>query len=175
MVDIILLLLLVLGVLRGLKRGLVLQVFHFISFFVAFFIATSFYQEIAGMLEMWIPYPPLDAEKWAFFGEAFDLESAYYNMIAFVVLFFGVKIILSIIGSMLDFVAELPLLSVINSTLGAVFGFLEMYLVLFIFIFVLSLVPIEQIQSLIDQSGVAQFMIEKTPLFSNRIMNLWFS
>lgn len=175
MIDVILMLLLILGILRGLKRGLVVQVFHLVSFFVAFFIAGRFYSELAEVLEMWIPFPPLNRENWAFFSEVFSLENAYYNMIAFAVLFFGTKIIFSIITSMLDFVAELPILSFVNGGLGAVFGFIEQYLVLFIFVFVLSMLPIEYIQQLLEQSSVAQFMIEQTPVYSSRIMSLWFS
>ncbi|GEM00627.1 Uncharacterized membrane protein, required for colicin V production [Halolactibacillus halophilus] len=174
MMDLILLLLLIFGILRGMKRGLIVQVFHFVSFFIAFIVASRFYKAFGNMLEMYIPYPPLEGETWAFFEATFNLEAAYYYMIAFVVLFFVTKIILSIITAMLDFVAELPLLNVANKGLGAVFGFFEQYLVLFIFVFVLSLLPVEQIQAMIAESNVARFMIEQTPIFSNRIMTLWF-
>lgn len=174
MIDLILLLLLIFGILRGIKRGLIVQAFHFVSFLIAFFVASRFYESFAGMLEMYIPYPPLDGETWAFFEATFNLETAYYSMIAFVVLFFITKIILSIITAMLDFVAELPLLNLVNKGLGALFGFFEQYLVLFIIVFVISLLPVAQIQSLIADSNIARFMIEQTPIFSNRIMSLWF-
>ncbi|MGM0523687.1 MAG: CvpA family protein [Bacillota bacterium] len=174
MMDLILMLLLIFGILRGMKRGLIVQVFHFISFFIAFLVASRFYKAFGDMLEMYIPYPRLEGDTWAFFETTFNFEAAYYYMIAFVVLFFATKIILSIITAMLDFVAELPLLNFVNKGLGAVFGFFEQYLVLFIIVFVLSLLPVEQIQAIIAESNVARFMIEQTPIFSNRIMTLWF-
>lgn len=174
MMDLILMLLLIFGILRGLKRGLIVQVFHFVSFFIAFMVASQFYKGFGSFLEMYIPYPPLRGDTWAFFETTFNLEAAYYYMIAFVLLFFATKVVLSIITAMLDFVAELPLLNMVNKGLGAVFGFLEQYLVLFIIVFVLSLMPVEQIQSLISDSNIARFMIEQTPVFSDRIMSLLF-
>ncbi|WP_440896045.1 CvpA family protein [Amphibacillus sp. Q70] len=174
MLDIIILGLLVLGIFRGLKRGFILQVFHFIGFFIAFFVAVYFYSSLAVHLEMLIPYPRLLAEDWAFFSETLLLENAYYNMIAFAILFFGTKVITSIISSMLDFVADLPILNMVNGVLGAIFGFIEQYLILFIIIFVASLLPISQVQSLLEGSSIARFIIEQTPVFSEQIKSLWF-
>ncbi|MBU5593627.1 CvpA family protein [Amphibacillus sp. MSJ-3] len=174
MLDIIILGLLVLGILRGLKRGFILQTFHFIGFFIAFFVAVYFYGSLAPHLEMLIPYPRLLEEDWAFFSETLMLENAYYNMIAFAILFFGTKIVTSIVSSMLDFVADLPILNVVNGVLGVVIGFIEQYLIVFIVVFILSLLPIGQIQSLLEGSSIARFMIEQTPVFSEQIKSLWF-
>lgn len=174
MLDLILLGLLVLGILRGLKRGLILQLFHFMGFFIAFFVAVYFYDNLAGHLEMLIPYPRVLTEDWAFFSESLSLENAYYNMIAFAMLFFVIKIAMSVISSMLDFVAELPVLNIVNGLLGAVFGFVEQYLVLFIIVFVASLLPITMIQNLLADSSIARYMIEQTPVFSEQIKTLWF-
>ncbi|GAA4074234.1 CvpA family protein [Amphibacillus indicireducens] len=174
MLDLILLGLLVLGIFRGLKRGLILQLFHFLGFFVAFFVAVYFYDNLAVHLEMLIPYPRILAEDWAFFSETLSLENAYYNMIAFAMLFFVTKIVMSIISSMLDFVAELPVLNIVNGLFGAVFGFIEQYLVLFIIVYVASLLPIMMIQNLLADSSMARFMIEQTPVLSEQIKTLWF-
>lgn len=174
MLDIILLALLVLGIFRGLKRGLILQFFHLTGLFIAFFVAVSFYTNLAEHLEMLIPYPRILAEDWAFFSETLSLENAYYNMLAFAALFFGTKIIISIISSMLDFVAELPILNIVNGLLGAVLGLFEQYLILFIVVFVASLLPITMIQNLLAESSIAAFMIEQTPILSEQIKTLWF-
>ncbi|MCZ0704578.1 putative membrane protein required for colicin V production [Natronobacillus azotifigens] len=174
MIDLLILALLVLGVLRGLKRGFILQFFHFISFFVAFFVAVFFYGSLAQQLEMIIPYPRIGSDEWAFFLDSLPLESAYYNAIAFAILFFVTKIVLSIISSMLDFVAELPILNMVNGLLGAVFGFFETYLVLFVLLYIGSLLPISFIQNLLESSSMAAFIVEHTPIFSNQVRTLWF-
>ena len=174
MLDLILFGLLVLGIFRGLKRGLILQLFHFLGFFIAFFVAVYFYDNLATHLEMLIPYPRILSEDWAFFSETLSLENAYYNMIAFAMIFFVTKIIMTIVSSMLDFVAELPVLNIVNGILGAVFGFVEQYLVLFMIVFVASLLPITMIQNLLAGSSIARFMIEQTPVFSEQLKTLWF-
>ena len=123
---------------------------------------------------MLIPYPRILAEDWAFFSESLSLENAYYNMIAFAALFFGTKIVISIISSMLDFVAELPVLNIVNGLGGAILGFIEQYLMLFIIVFVASLLPVAFIQNWLEGSSMAEYLIEQTPILSEQIKTLWF-
>mgnify|MGYP001947054212 CR=1 FL=1 len=124
---------------------------------------------------MWIPYPDLpEGASWAIFLDTLPLETAFYNAIAFVILFFSTKVVLHIVASMLDFVANLPVLSSINGLLGAVLGFIEIYCILFIFLYLFALAPVEMVQNGIEQSSIATFIIEKTPVISNQIKSLWF-
>lgn len=174
MVSMILLVLLIFGFLVGLKRGFILQAFHLLGFFVAFIIAVMYYDKLSPQLSLWIPYPELSGDStWAVFIQALPLESGFYNAISFAVIFFAVKIALQIIASMLDFVAALPILNAMNRTLGALLGFLEVYLILFIILFILALTPVASIQSWIESSNIALFIIEKTPFLSEKLHALW--
>jgi|SRR5690625_1738510 len=176
MVNIILIGLLFWGFLIGLKRGFILQTFHLLGFIVAFFVATLYYHKLSPHLVYWIPFPELSSEgAWAQFLEALPLEKGFYNAISFAIVFFVVKIILQILASMLDFVAELPILNWINRMLGAVLGFFEIYLIIFIILYILALTPLASIQSWINDSSIALLIIEKTPLLSDKILSLWFS
>lgn len=176
MVSLILLGLLFFGFLVGLKRGFILQLFHLVGFIVSFIIAVMYYGKIAPHLALWIPYPELSSDStWALFLQALPLETGFYNAIAFAVIFFASKITLQIIASMLDFVADLPILSPLNKLGGSVLGFLETYLILFIVLFILALTPLSMAQTLINDSSVALFIIEKTPFLSGEIKDLWFT
>lgn len=176
MVDFILIVLLIFGFFIGLKRGFILQAFHLIGFFAAFILAALYYDELATRLALWIPYPELDNNSgWADFLESLPLEGAFYNAIAFAIIFFAVKILLQIIASMLDFVAELPILHSLNKLLGAVLGFVEIYLLIFIVLFILALTPLTEVQSWINDSSIALFIIEHTPFLSEQIRSLWFT
>src|SRR5699024_3725709 len=120
-------------------------------------------------------YPELSNDGvWAVFLQSLPLENAFYNAVSFALIFFSVKIILQIIATMLDFVAELPLISVVNRLFGSILGFLEVYLILFIVLYILALTPLTTIQLWINDSSIAIFMIEETPILSETIKKLWF-
>ncbi|WP_027964647.1 CvpA family protein [Halalkalibacillus halophilus] len=176
MLDIILFILLILGFLIGLKRGFILQIFHLLGFIVAFIVAWLYFRDLASVIELWIPNPNLsDDHFWSSLAGNASISDAFYNGIAFVFIFFVVKILLQVLANMLDFVANIPILKSVNNLLGAIVGFIEMYLIIFFFIFFVSLVSIGFIQDAIQGSFIAQFIIESTPLFSERIKDLWFT
>lgn len=176
MINLIIIVLLLFGILMGLKRGFILQTLHLVGFITAFVIATLYYAKLAPHLTLWIPYPDLTGEgAFASFLQMFPLKTGFYNAISFAIIFFSVKVILQIIASMLDFVAELPILNIFNRMFGAILGFLEIYLILFIILFILALTPVASIQEWINNSSVALNIIESTPYLSDKIEGLWFT
>ncbi|MEQ6375717.1 CvpA family protein [Bacillaceae bacterium S4-13-58] len=174
MIDLILLLILIFGVFTGLKRGFILQLFHLTSFIIAFIVAVVYYDRVAPVLEMWIPYPSFNEGSWALFLDSLPLEYAFYNGIAFFAIFFVVKIFLHIIASMIDFIAHFPILRQANGLLGGILGFIETYFLLFIFLYLVALLPVGFIQDIMKDSSIAKFMIEHTPVVSKEIKSLWF-
>lgn len=172
MLDLILMILLLFGLFIGLNRGFILQLFHLIGFITAFIIAATYYDDLANRLELWIPYKELSENIWPEFLQGIPIEMAFYNIISFAVIFFAVRIILQIVASMLDFVAAIPLIKPVNKILGAVLGFVEIYLIAFILLYVLALTPIETVQSSINNSSLALLILEQTPYFSNKLFDL---
>lgn len=176
MLDLAILFILVLGFFVGLKRGFILQLIHLTGFIISFIIAYMYYQKLAPKLTLWIPYPNFgnDSTIQMIFDHA-NLEDAYYRAIAFVVIFFAVKIVLQIIGSMLDFVANLPILKQLNIWAGGILGFIEIYLIIFILLYIAALVPIDSLQSLMNDSFMAKGIINNTPILSEKIKEMWFA
>lgn len=176
MISIIILLVLIFGFFMGLKRGFILQLMHLVGFIISFIVASIYFRKLASYLALWIPYPELESEKiWAVFLNSMPLENAFYNAIAFAVIFFATKIVLQIIASMLDFVASIPVLRPINKILGAVLGFVEVYVITFIILFILALLPLETIQVKINSSFLATLIVEHTPILSETVKKLWFT
>lgn len=160
----------------GLKRGFILQLMHLVGFIISFIVASLYFRKLASHLSLWIPYPELNNDStWALFLNSMPLENAFYNAIAFALIFFVTKIILQIIASMLDFVANLPVLRSLNKILGAVLGFVEVYFITFIILFILALLPVEAIQVRIKSSFLATLIVEHTPFLSKAMKNLWFT
>ncbi|MBS4194919.1 CvpA family protein [Lederbergia citri] len=173
MLDLILLGLLVFGFLIGLRRGFILQLIHMIGFVVSLIIAYTYYDDLAPLLKLWIPYPDLSSNatfKMVLDGISFDV--AFYRVIAFAIIFFAVRIVLGIIGSALDIVASLPVIKVINIWAGGILGVIEMYLLLFILLYIAALVPIASIQTALSDSTISEIILKNTPYFSE-VVNKW--
>ncbi|MCC9089124.1 MULTISPECIES: CvpA family protein [Bacillus] len=172
MIDIIILFLLLMGTLVGLKRGFILQFIKLISFVVSILVASMFYQSLAPQLT-WIPAPNFSGgqAQLAFFSG--NLETAYYNTIAFIILFILTKILLAIIGGLLTTIASIPVIKQVNKLLGGVLGFLETYLFVFILLFVAALLPVDALQTMMSKSILADVIVGNTPYLSSLVKDLW--
>lgn len=174
MLDLAILILLVIGLFIGLKRGFILQAVHLTGFIIAYVAAYLYYKDLAPKLTLWVPYPNLGTESpLKLLAENSNIEDAFYRAIAFIIIFFAVKILLQIIGSMLDFIAHLPILKQLNVWAGAVLGFLEVYLILFILLYIAALIPMAALQNPLDDSVMASMIVNHTPFLSQQIKGMW--
>jgi uncharacterized membrane protein required for colicin V production len=174
MFDLILLLILVAGFFVGLRRGLILQIVHLTGFIAAYIIAYLYYGDLAPKLKLWIPYPNFGGDgAMSLLIKNANIEDVFYRAIAFIILFIAVKIVMQIIGSMLDFLAHFPILKQVNSWVGGLFGFVEVYLIIFLLLYIAALVPNSMVQTTIQHSFVANIMVKHTPVFSDAINHLW--
>ncbi|BDG37036.1 CvpA family protein [Parageobacillus sp. VR-IP] len=174
MVDLLLLFILLMGFMIGLKRGFILQFIHMTGFIIAFVVAYLYYEKLVPPLRLWIPYPTFgDPETVKLLFESTHLDDAYYRAIAFAILFFATKIVMQIIGSMLDFVAQLPLLRSINRWAGGALGFVEVYLIVFLILYIGALVPIQSWQAKLQGSFLATAIVKHTPFLSEMLKQMW--
>lgn len=176
MLSLALIVLLILGFFIGLKRGFILQLIHMIGFIIAFIIAYTYYGELAPKLRLWIPFPNFEAGKtltMVLDGVGVGLDEAFYRAIAFAIIFFAVRIVLAIIGSALDIVASLPIIKTFNVLGGGILGFIEMYLLVFIIMYIAAMLPIPSIQTALADSALAEAMLNKTPYFSAELKKWW--
>jgi uncharacterized membrane protein required for colicin V production len=174
MLDLAIIFLLAIGFFVGLKRGFILQLFHLTSFIIAYIVANLYYEELAPKLTLWIPYPNFGENlTLKILTNSGNMETAFYRAIAFVIIFFAVKVLLQIIGSMLDFIAHLPIIRTLNIWAGGILGFLENYLFIFILLYIAALIPIGIFQNSLDHSILAKAIVKHTPLFSKQLENWW--
>lgn len=174
MLDFAVLIILIFGFLLGLKRGFILQLVHLTGFLIAFIVSYSYYEKLAPTLTLWVPYPNLSSNSTlSFLFDNVNLEDAYYRAISFVVIFFAVRILLQIVASMLDFIAHIPILKQLNIWAGGLLGFIEVYLIMFIILFIAALLPIESIQTSLTGSILAELIVKQTPILSQLVQDLW--
>jgi len=175
MLDIIILLLLITGIFVGAKRGLIVQLIHMTGFIIALIVAYTYYKPLAERFVLWIPYPTVGSNSSLTLAiDRLDLDQTFYQLIAFALIFFVVKFALQLVASMFDFLSYLPVLGFISKIIGAVLGFIEFYIVLFIFLYVIALLPMEPFQGLIENSSIASSMLENTPVLSETVKKWWY-
>lgn len=175
MIDLLIILLLVGGLIAGFRRGFIVQLIHMLGLIVSVIVAYKFYKPFAEKLILWIPYPgatAADTLSWTF--ENLDLDMTFYRLIAFILIFVGMKLVLQLVGSMLDFIKHIPILGFGARLVGAGLGFIEFYVIIFFVLSLLVMLPVEVIQNSIGHSLLAKTIFEHTPIISSAIKNWWF-
>lgn len=175
MLDILILLLLLAGLFVGAKRGLIVQLIHMTGFVIALFVAYTYYKPLAEKFVLWIPYPAVDSGSTLTIAiDRLDLDQTFYQLIAFALIFFVIKFALQLVASMFDFLKYLPVLGFFSKISGAVLGFIEFYIILFIVLYILALLPITPFQNLMQNSTLASYLLEHTPFLSEKVKEWWY-
>lgn len=175
MIDLLIILLLVAGLIAGFRRGLVVQLIHMFGLIISVIVAYKYYKPLAEKLILWIPYPGATAgDVLSFKFENLDLDMTFYSLIAFILIFVGVKLVLQLIGSMLDFLKHIPVLGFAARLVGAGLGFIEFYIIIFFLLSLLAMLPIEFIQNSLGHSILSKAIFEHTPIISSVIRDWWF-
>lgn len=175
MLDILILAFLIGGLITGFRRGLVVQTIQMVGFIVAFIVSYLYYKALAEKFVLWVPYPGVTAESsLAFAVGDLDLEITFYRMLAFVLIFIVVRFGLQLIASMFDFLKYIPILGFAAQLLGALLGFIEFYISMFLILYIAYLLPIDFIQTFIQKSILVKSMFEHTPILSEMVKNWWF-
>ena len=174
--SIAIIIILALGIYGGARRGLVLQLVMTIGYAVSYVVAAQYYKMLGSHLELLIPYPAAsEGSQFQFYNQAigFSLDHAFYNGIAFLLILFIGWLITRFIGGLLNSLTFIPVLKQVNTIGGALLAFLVTYVGLFLVLTVLTMLPIDSIQSAFGHSRVAQMIVENTPVFSKQIYNWW--
>lgn len=158
MLTVLILIILIGGFLIGLRQGLVFQAVHVTGLIAALAVAYLYFQRFAAYLT-WIPSPGMLNSS---------SEIIYHQVIAFVLLFAGVKIVWNILGSAFAVFAELPVLNLMNRWLGGAFGFMKIYVVIFLLLSLVSFTPLASAQETVSNSELAQTMLDQTPVLSDK-------
>lgn len=166
-VTILIVFLLISGWINGLRRGFVLQVFHLARSFGALLVAWYLYDDVAPHLEKVIPAPGGTDSAWSTIQSIIPVNLAFYNVIAFLIVFIVARIAIGMIARTIDGVARLPILNTFNKLLGAILGIVETYVILFVIIAIFSVIPTAA--EWVHSSQLALTILEKTPVLSEMI------
>lgn len=177
-ITVVILAVLFVGVYGGMRRGLILQLFLTIGYAASLWLALRYYRTVSEYAEMFIPYPnptSTSGSSFVLYGQdlLFEMDGAFYNGVAFVALLFIGWLLTRFIGGFLNFLTEVPVLKQMNSIGGAVIAFFVHYIGIFFLLSLLSMVPLNSIQSQLESSQTAQFIVSETPRLSRDVYQWW--
>ncbi|GAA5344990.1 putative membrane protein required for colicin V production [Planifilum fimeticola] len=164
--DWFLLLLLAGGVIRGYQKGLILQAFSLVGSIFALLAAYRLSGDFSQVLMERFPLPEEVGGGWI---GLLPIEGILYRMLAFILLFAGVKILISIIARLLTGLFDIPVLSQINRLGGVLLNLVQVFLILFIGVHVMNFLPWETGREAIQESFVCQGVLKLTPDLSEQI------
>ncbi|SMO35409.1 CvpA family protein [Melghirimyces algeriensis] len=161
--DFIIILLLIGGLVLGYRKGLIKEMISLVGVLLALFVAYQFSSDLAPALKGVIPLPQEVSDNGLV--KLLPIERTIYYALAFLLLFLGTKLMLSIVAALLTRMTQFPVLRQINGVGGALIGFLKVLLLVVIAVHLLQILPWENGQEAVDGSLISQGFLELTPDF----------
>lgn len=156
----------------GYRRGFVLQLLHLVGTISAIIISAMNYETLSARFEMIMPYPSTaQSVNNPLLPDLANAEYAFYDMIAFFIIFAVSKILIQLIVSAFDYLQQISVFGIAGEIAGLLLGLIEMIYILTVIIFVLAVIPLEFIQNAIDESGLAIFIMEHTFILSDKFID----
>ncbi|MGT2833061.1 CvpA family protein [Streptococcus halotolerans] len=160
----------------GFSRGLFLQVFYTIGSLVALAIAKAYYQPLAKILYIWVPYAnPTEGAHIHFFKEVdlFSHELVFYAGVAFLAVYTLAYAAIRLLGVLLHLAPLDRFDTKVNNIIAGLLSCLVVGFTLSMGFTILATIPFDQIQQTLSRNGLIRFFIEDFPLFSSYLENLW--
>ncbi|MBC2018657.1 CvpA family protein [Listeria seeligeri] len=162
----IILIILVCSFFAGFRAGLIKQLILLVGYILAFFVSYTYYEDLAPHLTF-IPYPNVDSTSGlSAILQELRTETAYYNVLAFVIIFIVAIIIVHMLASLAGGLTKIPILRQINGLLAAVIGVINTYLFIFVALFIMAVYPATWTENVLHSSSIAQWILENTPILS---------
>ncbi|WP_125573465.1 CvpA family protein [Levilactobacillus huananensis] len=169
--SLIIIVLLVLGFHRGYRRGLLRQILNTIGYFVVWIVARLLSRPLAAGIGKFVGDLSLDSS--ASVATASQSSSFFLNGLAFsAILTVGFFIVHRII-EMVNKATKLPVIHQVNGLGGGLINLVVRYVVIFLVLNLLILLPMTTFQNSYQASPVAQWIVKETPLLSERLVHWW--
>ena len=165
--DAVIITILIVGVLGGMSRGLIKQAVLLIGLVVCLIFAFYLRTPIATFMYEYLPFFKFGG----LFSGVSIINILLYELIAFLIIFsllyLVLRILLKITGIIEKILDMTIILGFFSKIGGGIVGFIEAYILVFVFLFVCNQ-PFIRVTGL-DSSKVGNFILDKTPVMSGAI------
>lgn len=161
MITLIIVLLLILAFRFGLKRGLLMTLLSVAGYVIVFLLAIFLAKPMGTALATMMP---------ALWKNSI-FSGMFYNVLAFWIIAIVGSIIYRFLARTVNGITKLPLISQVNAFAGATLSTILMYVVIFFALLLMAAWPSQNVRATVQQSTVAEWILKKTPVISQQIMN----
>lgn len=162
--DAIIIIVIIVCMIGGMSRGLIKQVVYLGGFIVCLVLSFILRAPLATLMYKYLPFFEFSGE----FSGVSVLNILIYEIIAFLivfgVLYIAVRILLGLSGLIEKLLKATVILGFFSKIGGAIVGFIEGYVIVFIVLFILTQ-PFLKIYGF-EESKIATFILDKTPIMS---------
>ncbi|MCG1009282.1 CvpA family protein [Salinicoccus sp. ID82-1] len=169
--TLLILILLIIGMVIGYRRGIILQLLHLIGTISAIIISALNYERLASRFDMIMPYPSTaQTVSNPLLPEIDNAELGFYKMVAFFMIFVVAKIVIQLIVSAFDYLQQVDAFGRTGDILGTALGLIEMIYILVVILFMATVLPLENVQTTLENSGLARFLMDNTFIISDKFI-----
>ena len=151
-IDIIISVIFLYFIISGYEQGFINQTSKIFGLIFALFMGVRYSNNFLVYLE---PY--------------FNLPPALMHVISFAIIFIVVNLVVLILGNVVKQIIELLFLGILDSTAGAIFGFVKGAILVYFLVFILNEIPYEGLTAMMNESFLASNMMELTPIIQENI------
>lgn len=176
MLTIFIIIAVVLGFYTGYRRGLIMQVIRLIGYIVTFILATKYYDTISTYVEMLIPFPAVQQGSYLAIyteSESFMLDQAFYNAITFLLIGIVGWLVTNFLAMFFTRLSYYDVMKYANYIGGGFINAMVTYVIIFILLYILSLIPIEFIQQQFVDNPLAFWIVDRTPFLADFAKEMW--
>lgn len=176
MLSVIILLVLIYSFYTGFRRGLVMQAVQLIGYILTFILATRFYEPISKYVEMLVPFPSVQQNSDLLFydeAQSFLVDQAFYRAITFVAIWLIGWLVTKFLSLFFTRITYYNVLNYVNHIGGGVVNVLISFVMIYVLLFILSLIPIEFIQQQFVDNPLAYRIVSDTPFLSKWAAETW--
>lgn len=167
----ILILLLIGAVVHGYHRGLLQMILTIATYVISWLVASAIARLIGSGLGSLLPAIGSRATYSSTVLNSVDNDLFFYHGLVFLIAFIIVSLLCHWLIHRLDWLTKLPLLGTVDRLVGAGLSLLITYIIIYVFLLVLQLLPAGWWQMQLANSELAQIIIAKTPVLAQLIID----
>ncbi len=175
MAGILIILFFIISIGVGIYRGAILQGIQIVGLAIGYLLSILLFPKLVDLVSLWIPYVGFDIEnQFTYYPTDLlqNMDIIYFRLCAMLIIIIITWLITKLITYGWKKLKFMEISIEGNAILGGIFGFISAWFWTFFILVFLSVLTFENVQTMLANSAIADFIIRNTPLLSRQVFNL---